>query len=309
MNLEYLREFTVFAEYMNMTKAARELFISQPRLSQHLSALEAELGFPLMERQSGQRNKLTAAGILFYDRARLILQEYDEAVKRCRECIDNDSVSLSVSKPSLSVSQVFRCATREYKTLHGPKASVSIDFKNCIGMDPCEIVDQGIVNAAIIYLFPEHKAELEKSYRLIRLRSDDLYLLGPTDERFDSEKGVRIRELEGVKLAFAGDIMHQTYYNAPLCKRLKEHGLKVDSAIVFADDYDSFKMSDVEGCSLVPESWGRELAEASYAPTTIAKVLDADFTIDLFLIYRLDLLSPAQNEYLDVLARAAAEGA
>ena len=52
MNTDYLREFVVFAGYMNFTAAAKALNLSQPSLSRHVSELERRYGCELVDRTS-----------------------------------------------------------------------------------------------------------------------------------------------------------------------------------------------------------------------------------------------------------------
>ncbi|GGN32571.1 DNA-binding transcriptional LysR family regulator [Actinoplanes campanulatus] len=56
-----LAAFAVFADHLNMTRAARELHISQPSLHSKLATLARELGRPLYLR-AGNRLQLTADG-------------------------------------------------------------------------------------------------------------------------------------------------------------------------------------------------------------------------------------------------------
>ena len=50
MNIHELNTVLCIAKHQNLTKAARELFISQPTLSKHLKKLERELGMKLFAR-------------------------------------------------------------------------------------------------------------------------------------------------------------------------------------------------------------------------------------------------------------------
>jgi DNA-binding transcriptional LysR family regulator len=56
-----LKVFRVVARHMNFTRAAEELFLTQPAVTQQIKALEDEYGVPLFDR-SGGRITLTAAG-------------------------------------------------------------------------------------------------------------------------------------------------------------------------------------------------------------------------------------------------------
>lgn len=54
MNYVQVQQFLVIAKYMNLSKAAKELYISQPALSLALSRLEKELGLRLFFRDSNK---------------------------------------------------------------------------------------------------------------------------------------------------------------------------------------------------------------------------------------------------------------
>lgn len=85
MKTEHLREFATLAALGNFHVAAEALFISQPTLSNHVRALEGELGFPLFDRERG--NELTAPGSLFLDAAQTALATLDGAVADCRSLV------------------------------------------------------------------------------------------------------------------------------------------------------------------------------------------------------------------------------
>ncbi len=68
--------FKAVAEELHFGRAAAKMCIAQPALSNHVMALEKELGCPLFIR-STRRVELTRAGATFYDRAVRILSEID----------------------------------------------------------------------------------------------------------------------------------------------------------------------------------------------------------------------------------------
>jgi DNA-binding transcriptional LysR family regulator len=61
MDLARLRVFQAVADERSFSRAARTLFLSQPAVTQHIRALELELGVPLFDRL-GRRTTLTPAG-------------------------------------------------------------------------------------------------------------------------------------------------------------------------------------------------------------------------------------------------------
>lgn len=69
--------FLSVAEKLSFSKAAEELFISQPAVTNHIKSLEDKLNITLFERK-GNRIYLTKAGELAYSRLKLIQQKYNE---------------------------------------------------------------------------------------------------------------------------------------------------------------------------------------------------------------------------------------
>ncbi|WP_329577133.1 LysR family transcriptional regulator [Kitasatospora sp. NBC_01250] len=81
MDLRQMRYFTVLAEELNFTRAARRLHIAQPALSQQVKALERRLGARLIERGSTGCT-LTAVGEVVAQEARGVLARATAAEER-----------------------------------------------------------------------------------------------------------------------------------------------------------------------------------------------------------------------------------
>ena len=74
MNYNHLKYFVVSVECMSISKAARQLNVSQPNLSRALGQLEKEIGEPLLNR-SNKGISLTKEGVNFYSLARDIVSK------------------------------------------------------------------------------------------------------------------------------------------------------------------------------------------------------------------------------------------
>jgi DNA-binding transcriptional LysR family regulator len=68
LNFHHLEVFYAVARHLNFSRAAEELYISQPAVSKHVKDLEKDLGVDLF-RRNGRRVELTDAGRLVYDYA------------------------------------------------------------------------------------------------------------------------------------------------------------------------------------------------------------------------------------------------
>jgi DNA-binding transcriptional LysR family regulator len=79
MKTEQLRSFVAVCETGNFTKAAQQLYTTQPAVTKHIEALERDLGFKLLER-STRSVALTAAGETFLVTARQALATLDEGI-------------------------------------------------------------------------------------------------------------------------------------------------------------------------------------------------------------------------------------
>ena len=80
MELRQIRYFTVLAEELSFTRAARRLHVSQPPLSFQIASLEVELGARLFDRTS-RSVVLSTAGHAFLPHAQAVLARLDEARK------------------------------------------------------------------------------------------------------------------------------------------------------------------------------------------------------------------------------------
>lgn len=78
MNLHHLYVFCVVAESKSFAKAAAEINISQPAISQHINKLEFTLGKTLIERR-GRLFRLTNHGEMLLEYGRRIFSMVDEA--------------------------------------------------------------------------------------------------------------------------------------------------------------------------------------------------------------------------------------
>ncbi len=79
-----LKVFRTVAHHLNFRRAAEELFLSQPAVTQQIKALEDEIGQPLFDRAGG-RVVLTSAGSILFRYAQRLKVLADEAAQAIAE--------------------------------------------------------------------------------------------------------------------------------------------------------------------------------------------------------------------------------
>jgi DNA-binding transcriptional LysR family regulator len=99
LELRHLRYFAAVAEAGTFTRAAEQVFIAQPTLSQQIGRLEQIVGTPLLHRgRDGVR--LTAAGGVLLDAARDVLSLVDRGVSQTRQAAGLGRPRLRVVLPA-----------------------------------------------------------------------------------------------------------------------------------------------------------------------------------------------------------------
>ena len=90
VNLELYRVFYTVAKCGSLTRAAEELFISQPAVSQAIKQLEGQLGTTLFNR-THRGLTLTAAGKSLYSDAKYIIRYSHESLERAKNAMQKEN--------------------------------------------------------------------------------------------------------------------------------------------------------------------------------------------------------------------------
>src|ERR687884_1740687 len=98
MEMHQLTYFESVSRHLHFTRAAEELHVAQPSVSQQIRKLEAELGTPLFHRMK-RRVALTEAGQTFLPHARAVLQRLEEARLEVQELSGLRKGALAIGAP------------------------------------------------------------------------------------------------------------------------------------------------------------------------------------------------------------------
>lgn len=125
MNLSQLYYFKKLAELQHYTKAAKELFITQPTLSNSISSLEKELGIPLFEKD-GRNVKLTRYGQEFYGYANDAIRSLEKGIALAREHAGSPTGTIDIGTVYTIQGDYLPALIKAYRDQFGQCTSVSV---------------------------------------------------------------------------------------------------------------------------------------------------------------------------------------
>ncbi|SNT12342.1 DNA-binding transcriptional regulator, LysR family [Anaerovirgula multivorans] len=132
MNLSQVKCFIMAAKELNFTKAAEQLYTTQPTVSKYICNLEKELGLNLFDR-SGKSLKLTYSGKILLSEFEKILENIDKTVLKAKELSTGRMGRLNIGFPtSMKVTNLLPGLFREFSKEY-PDISVEMfafDFKS-----------------------------------------------------------------------------------------------------------------------------------------------------------------------------------
>lgn len=194
METEHIREFVVLARQENFMSAADDLYISQPTLTKHIKALEAELGVQLFDRTT-RRVKLNKFGRAFLPYAESIVETCGDARETLSKlAMDmNSTLSLGVL-PSFVTYKIPEYLIR-FKSRFPDNP---IALREGSNEDLLRWLIEGRCNLAFVRLFED---ELDSRFITIPMIQDSLVVVVPFGHPLDDGRtSVRVEELQGREL-------------------------------------------------------------------------------------------------------------
>lgn len=131
MDINRLNEFIVLATHLNYSKAANQLFLTQPALSRHIHDLEQTLGAKLFIRDT-HNVYLTSVGQLFFQEAKDIVEHYNHALQLVKEAASDTSGTLHVGFLGAAVQPFLAKFTTQFHS-QNPQIKLSLE---CNDLDP-----------------------------------------------------------------------------------------------------------------------------------------------------------------------------
>lgn len=149
VNLELYRVFYTVAKCGSLTRAADELFISQPAVSQAIKQLEGQLGTPLFNRTHRGMELSEQGGKQIFDIVARALGELDEAENKLKEINSKATGTIRISASDTIFSYVVIDKVAEY---HEKFPDVKINLINCITTETLDLLKNNKCDIAFLNL-------------------------------------------------------------------------------------------------------------------------------------------------------------
>jgi DNA-binding transcriptional LysR family regulator len=146
-----LRYFAAVAREGNLTRAAEQLFVSQPALTKQIRQLESQLGLRLFTRSRAGMT-LTAAGQALADRVPAVLAGWDQALAETRTTASRAARVLRVGFIASAANEVTQQIIAAFARR---RPDWRVDMRQAAWSDPAAGLADGDVDAALLRLpFP-----------------------------------------------------------------------------------------------------------------------------------------------------------
>ncbi|MDS1014630.1 LysR substrate-binding domain-containing protein [Lentilactobacillus buchneri] len=188
MNLTSLRYFIESAKYLNFTKAAEHLYVTQPTLSRQIMDLEAELGVQLFVR-GRQTLTLTSEGDALLEQAIDIVTKFDNIKKTIQPHTNELTGKLTIGYQSFFdttlMYDVLKSVTKKY-----PRVTLSL-FRGT----PLQLRRQLINNQCDAIFGLNTYIDSIPNIKTIELQKNKLQIAVPSTHPLANMKSVDIKRL------------------------------------------------------------------------------------------------------------------
>ena len=186
MDLRRLEIFAKVAELGSFSRAAEALFLTQPTVSEHVRALEEELGVQLLDRL-GRGATPTPAGLLVLGYAQRMLALGRETRQALDQFLGRMSGQLVVGGSTIPGEYVLPGLIGQFKAKY-PDISISLLIASSRRVS--EWVEEGRVEIGVAGAEPESRALRSRA-----LMADEMVLAVPADHAWATRKSVALEDV------------------------------------------------------------------------------------------------------------------
>ena len=189
MDIQHIRYFLAVAKNQSFSKAAEQMYVTQPILTRCIKNLEKELGVQLIER-STKRFALTQAGQLLMQQGNDLLQLHKDIYRQMADIAGGQAGELRISGPGVLLQMYFPRLVTQYRKA---QSGVHITVRECGTRTVVQDVLEGNADIGLVMLPLADSENLE----IIPIVQDEIHAVVHKDHPLAKESAVHIRQLQG----------------------------------------------------------------------------------------------------------------
>lgn len=293
MNLEYLKNFLCFAEYLSFTKAAENLYMVQTTLGRQIRSLEEQIGSKLYTRDKHPM-ELTDAGVFLVSEGKKLLQQTEKLELRMRQIGEENSLKLTIASIPVNL-HCFSSIYSNFYKMH-PNVSSTLLYKELGEISP--LVTSGDADIGLTYFFEmDEISNFDEQIEVYTIGRDHLCVLVNKNHCFAASGRCTIEELRSE---------HLLCFNYPAISRAKRHHYHakftpVEETSSFLKNRETMllQVNAGMGITLMPY----EEAKIFGSDLIIVEVDDYVMEHDIILIWKKSNENPAFHLFLNSLQK------
>ncbi len=243
MKLSQILYFQTVCKYGNITKAAEELHITQPSISNAIKDLEEEFGLNLFHR-IGNHLMLTKEGEYFLSYSKVILQKSEDLVQQMKD-LGNKKNNIRIGIPPMIGTILF---PKMFSLFKKANPDINIEMVEMGSLEIMQLVEENSLDLAIVITSHLKAAQ----FNCINILDTEIIYAVSKDHRLAREKKVNIEMIKDEPLIL---MREGSFQNSAIRERFKEAG-SVPRVILFANQLytiHNFIASDIASSFLFRE--------------------------------------------------------
>ncbi|MGL5718512.1 MAG: selenium metabolism-associated LysR family transcriptional regulator [Paraclostridium sp.] len=291
MDLKQLEVFVAVAKYQSFSKAAKELFLTQPTVSAHIQNLEKELNTVLVNRNN-KVITLTKPGQILYEHAIYILNNCKKAIYDIREYEGKIEGIIDIACSSIPETYILPDFLKSF----------SNDFKNVkfnISHYDSNYAISEILNDRSSFGFVGSKST-NKQVEYIDLIDDELVLITPYDMEIENYDGfIDFKDLLDLKFIMRKE---GSGTQSLIVNKFKDYDLNINqlNTIAYVESNEAIKEMVKLGLGVSFVSYTSAIDFITLNKVKFYRVNNVKFDRKFYFIYsKKKTFTPLESKFLD----------
>lgn len=295
MDIKQLEVFVAVAKYKSFSKAARELFLTQPTVSSHIQNLENEMQSVLLNRNN-KTITLTDTGKVLYNHAIVILNDCKKAVYEIKEYSGKIEGSLNIVCSSIPEAYILPSILKKFCKEY-PNITLTIDHCDSNLVIPeilSERVTFGIVGSKVKHNHIKYTSFIK----------DELVLICPRDYDLENDNGyINVEQLKDLTFIMRKDgsgtrnVIVKTLNHSPVPVSQMNVRANVESNCAIIE-----MVKNGLGCSFVSNISVADLVESGELKSY--RIANYSLSRDFYFIHSTKkIFSPTEKKFLEFFVK------